>query len=288
MLAALRKGAPNAVFFVNDSSVGTPHSPWKAEKGLDFETFRKLPELGYQEGQIHLNGPGCEFNNLDGFCFANFNIRPAPYQNRDHGTNHWRTGSYPDGLCCNSSYRSHPYQLEQPAKALAENAEHAAFYRSLRKAGKTLFVYSCDGPSRTLDPLGYYRFISYVAFRNGAKGVGFWAFGHAPGTDCDSWHAYSQTGLEFSPYFVSSDGAAATKQGEGIREGVEDYEYLSMLADRIRADAAAGRDVSSARKLVRDGVERVLAVCREKVWSAANDRTAMDALRLQVLRELEK
>ena len=121
MLAALRKGAPNAVFFVNDSSVGTPHSPWKAEKGLDFETFRKLPELGYQEGQIHLNGPGCEYNNLDGFCFANFNIRPAPYQNRDHGTNHWRTGSYPDGLCCNSSYRSHPYQLEQPAKALAEN-----------------------------------------------------------------------------------------------------------------------------------------------------------------------
>ncbi len=174
------------------------------------------------------------------------------------------------------------------ARALAENAEHAAFYRSLRKAGKTLFVYSCDGPSRTLDPLGYYRFISYVAFRNGAKGVGFWAFGHAPGADCDSWHAYSQTGLEFSPYFVSSDGAAATKQSEGIREGVEDYECLSLLADRIRADAAAGRDVSAARTLIRDGVEHVLSVCRDKDWSAANDRTAMDDLRLQVLRALEK
>lgn len=174
------------------------------------------------------------------------------------------------------------------ARSLAEEAEKASFYRDLRRKGKTLFVYSCDGPSRTLDPLGYYRFISYVAFRNGAKGVGFWAFGHAPGEGSDSWHAYSQTGLEFSPYFVSPDGAAATKQGEGIREGVEDYEYLSMLADRIRADAAAGRDVSSARKLIREGVEHVLAVCREKGWSAANDRTAMDAFRLQVLHELEK
>lgn len=175
-----------------------------------------------------------------------------------------------------------------PAKTLAGNAEHAAFYRGLRKAGKTLFTYSCDGPSRTLDPIAYYRGISYVAFRNGAKGIGFWAFGHAPGADCDSWHAYSQTALEFSPYFVSVDGAAPTKQSEGIREGVEDYEYLSLLADRIRADRTAGRDVLALKALVKDGVGHVLSGCRDKNWSAANDHAAMDNLRLRVLCALEK
>lgn len=174
------------------------------------------------------------------------------------------------------------------ARALLENAETAAFFRKLRQTGKTLFVYSCDGPSRTLDPLAYYRLISYVAFRNGASGIGFWAFGHAPGMGCDSWHAYSQTGVEYSPYFIGADGAAMTKQSEGIREGVEDHEYLSLLADRIRADQAAGRDVSSCRTLIRDGVEHVLAVCRERNWAATNDRTAMDELRVRVLHELEK
>ena len=173
------------------------------------------------------------------------------------------------------------------AKTLAENGERTTFYRNLRKAGKTLFTYSCEGPSRTLDPIAYYRGISYVAFRNGAKGIGFWAFGHAPGTGCDSWHAYSQTGLEFSPYFVSAGGTTPTKQSEGIREGVEDYEYLSLLADRIHADQTAGRDVSVLKALVKDGVEGVLKGCRDKSWLAENDRDAMDALRLNVLRALE-
>lgn len=176
-----------------------------------------------------------------------------------------------------------------PAQTLAENGERCAHYRGLRNSGKTLFTYSCDGPSRTLDPIAYYRGISYVAFRNGAKGIGFWAFGHSPGRACDSWHAYSQTGLEFSPYFVSDGGAVPTKQSEGIREGVEDYEYLSMLADRIRAEKAAGRDIAALKALVKDGVENVLATaCKAKVWSAANDRTAMDAFRLRLLKALER
>lgn len=172
------------------------------------------------------------------------------------------------------------------AKALLGSDGRAEFYRGLRNAGKTLFTYSCSGPSRTLDPIAYYRRISYVAFRNGAKGIGFWAFGHSPGRNCDSWHAYSQTGIEFSPYFVSAEGTTPTKQTEGIREGVEDYEYLSLLADRIRADKAAGLDVSALKVLVKDGVEGALAGCRDESWLVDNDRDAMDGLRLRILREL--
>ncbi len=173
-----------------------------------------------------------------------------------------------------------------PAGTLLGNDGRAKFYRNLRKAGKTLFTYSCSGPSRTLDPIAYYRRISYVAFRNGAKGIGFWAFGHSPGVKCDSWHAYSQTGIAFSPYFVSAEGTTPTKQTEGIREGVEDYEYLSLLTDRIRAAHAAGRDVSTLKTLIKDGVERAIAGCRDESWLADNDRDAMDELRLRILREL--
>ena len=120
MLAALRKGAPNAVFFVNDRPSGK-NSPWTAAKGLDAAAFRRHPELGMREGLVHVNDRGCEINGLDGLCYGGFNVRPAPYGNPDRGTNHWRVCSYPQGLCCSKSYRAHPYQLERPALALAEN-----------------------------------------------------------------------------------------------------------------------------------------------------------------------
>lgn len=174
------------------------------------------------------------------------------------------------------------------AVEISKAGEFRDFYANLRKTGKTLFTYSCEGPSRTMDPVAYYRGIAYVAFRNGAKGIGFWAFGHSPGKGCDSWHAYSQTGIEFSPYFVSHEGVVATKQSEGIREGVEDYAYLSLLADKIHDGLVTGQNVSAMKTLIRDGVNGVLEGCRAKSWMVSKDRTAMDDLRVRVLRALEE
>ena len=106
-----------------------------------------------------------------------------------------------------------------------------AFWKDLASQGKEIWLYSAHGPSRTFDPVSYYRMQAWVAFAIGSKETSshFWHFTYSG----DSWHAYRQKGTEYSPYFLSEDGVMPSKQSEAIREGVEDYEYLVMLAAKI-------------------------------------------------------
>ena len=118
MLAALRKYAPQAELFVSVAK------SWRPDAGLDPELFRGRRDLGYLPEQSGTGIPGenVEVNNLDGRTFENFDVRPERFRPIDHGTNEFGCGSYPQGLCCNSGYKAHPYQLERPARALANNA----------------------------------------------------------------------------------------------------------------------------------------------------------------------
>ena len=64
----------------------------------------------------------------------------------------------------------------------------------------------------------------------------------------DSWRAYSQPGTEYCPYFVSPTCVMDAKQSEAIREGVEDYEYLSMLAEKAAAPLVCGESSQNGGK----------------------------------------
>jgi len=115
------------------------------------------------------------------------------------------------------------------------SAEKAAEFRA---KGQSVYLYSCIGPSRTFDPLSYYRLAAWRVFALGGKGMFYWAFGCGAGIG-DSWRAYAQTGTEYSPYFVSADAAMPAKQSEAIRESIADFEYLSLFAERCGAEKAA-------------------------------------------------
>lgn len=138
-----------------------------------------------------------------------------------------------------------------------------------------------------------------------AKGSFYWAFGCGGGAG-DSWHAYAQPGVEYSPYYVSKTDVMHSKQSEGIREGVQDHEYLSMLKDRVAELKKAGRnskDIAEAEKLLDEGPRKVIAhylkfPANERRyfygknvlirWKTEHDRTLMDKIRIQALRLLEK
>ena len=187
-------------------------------------------------------------------------------------------------------------QVLKAASVGPESAENRAFFAPLADAGKEMWLYSCSGPSRTFDPITYYRQVFWLAYQWKAVGFCYWAFGCGGGQG-DSWHAYRQPGVEYSPYFVSPTDVMAAKQSEGIKEGVQDYEYLKMLGDAVRAAKAQGRDVSSEERLLetapakalnqtgRDG--RVKYVRADDVsWNADKDRRSVEEARLEVLHAL--
>ncbi|MFZ2653671.1 MAG: hypothetical protein WAX69_02030 [Victivallales bacterium] len=120
MLKALRKYAPQARLF-SDGELNR-------EFGLDPRLLSSRRDLGWGAAVGKFGGDGVEWNYPDPVEFANFDIR-QPESLRGTIKNLVPDGRrYPVGMNCNQSYRSHPYQLEGPAMALAEGKLEACIY----------------------------------------------------------------------------------------------------------------------------------------------------------------
>jgi hypothetical protein len=174
---------------------------------------------------------------------------------------------------------------------LAQGEPFRAFYRKQQAAGKTLWLYSCSGPAKLLDPITYHRAQAWQAFQIGAEGSFYWAFGCGGGIG-DSWHAYAQAHAEYSPYFVGPDSVMEGKHSEAVREGVQDYEYLSMLRAALGKVKASGGDAAWQRRaaaLLKDGVAEAIkdVAASNLTWQVEKDRSAMDAVRVRALDLLE-
>ena len=174
------------------------------------------------------------------------------------------------------------------------------FFLNYKAKGTTLWLYSCSGPARILDPIAYHRGQMWNCFEMGAKGAFYWALGCGGGIG-DSWHAFKQPGTEYSPYFVSQTDTMDAKQSEGVREGVQDYELLCMLQDKVEAARNSplkkSKCFQAAEKLLTEGVTEVVQSIAPKeifeenygrawYWSQPKDRSVMDRVRIQALKLL--
>ena len=164
------------------------------------------------------------------------------------------------------------------------------FYLKQRDAGRELWLYSCNGPAKLLDPIAYHRAQKWRAFEIGAKGSFYWALGCGGGQG-DSWNAYIQPSTEFSPYFVSQTTVMEGKHSEAIREGVQDYEYLVMLQDRIaqlKKTGKGGAALAKAERLLAEAPGRALAnvLPYSLEWKTPMDRSLMDQVRIEILHML--
>jgi hypothetical protein len=173
---------------------------------------------------------------------------------------------------------------------IAQGGAFREFYEAQRKGGRRLWLYSCSGPAKLLDPLNYHRGQMWWAMRIGATGTFYWALGCGGGIG-DSWNAYAQTGVEYAPFFVSPASVTRGKHMEAIREGIQDYEYYVMLRARVRALAARGvpeAKLARARKMLAELPVQVTDAIDSGslTWSAPKDRGLMDRTRLELLREL--
>jgi len=173
---------------------------------------------------------------------------------------------------------------------IGQGKQFADFYVKQRDAGRILWFYSCSGPGKLLDPYSYHRMQHWFCWKYQARGSGFWAFGDSNGAS--SWNEYLSTLGAYTPLFLDKESVTGGKHMEAIREGMEDYEYLCMLRDRIAELEDKGlksKAVDSAKELVGTAADRVTS-CMLKPdmihWGQAKDRSIADAVRLDVLEML--
>ena len=107
-------------------------------------------------------------------------------------------------------------------------------YEALRRKGKALWLYQCDGPARLFDPQLYHRYQAWHTYSIGGTGQGLWSFGDT-GKAQSSWNEYTATYNSCTPAFLDKDTAHNSVHWEAVREGVQDYEEMAMLQDAIDA-----------------------------------------------------
>jgi len=175
---------------------------------------------------------------------------------------------------------------------IAGGKRFGEFYAKQRQGGRELWLYSCSGPGKLLDPYAYHRMQHWFCWKFGATGSGFWAFGDS--NRASSWNEYLSVRGAYTPLFLDERTVTRGKHMEAIREGVQDYEYLRMLRDRIAAAAKADPSdprLAGARRLLAAAADRVTA-CMTDVgqinWPRDKDRSIADRVRVEVLEMLSK
>lgn len=169
------------------------------------------------------------------------------------------------------------------------NARYRQYFAERRPAGTELAFYSCSGPVRLLDPYTYHRLQAWSCWRYGARAGYFWAFGDSGGAS--SWNEYAAQRNAYVPFFLDGASATAGKHMEAIREGVEDYEYLVMLRERIAEAEQRGveaRTLDRARQLLAGAADRVCGAQDTDAlrWLEPKDRTLADRVRIEILETL--
>lgn len=167
---------------------------------------------------------------------------------------------------------------------------HQALYLKQKGQGRELGFYSADGPARSFDPFSYYLVQHWHCFQIGGRWSGFWAFGDTGKVSV--WNEYVARGHgPYCPVYLDDTSVTSAKYMEAIREGVQDYEYLVMLRDRIAELEKAGHSTAAltrAMALLDGACDRVLKGegGANYLWDEEKDRGIADIVRTEILEAL--
>ena len=169
----------------------------------------------------------------------------------------------------------------------------ASFLEKGREKGQKTWFYLCSGPGKNMDPYLYFRMLCWQAFAHDATGVSYWCFGR----ETNSWNVYTAPEMPFSPAFFDPDTVTDGIHLQAIREGIQDYEYLAMLAEKANQSPDSAFK-SKAQALLRDAIKTIRQEYETAdnsrgnytaayEWNNKCDRSTADRLRQKVLDLLE-
>jgi hypothetical protein len=145
----------------------------------------------------------------------------------------------------------------------------------LQRAGKQMW-FTCDGQMATDTPfLATERLLPYYCFKYGVRGFEFWGLAWWTYNPWQvGWHQFIRQSDEGKKYYwvrypdgdgflaypgkpAGMDGPASTIRLEQIRQGLEDYDAMALLAELAAKAKQAGHPAAAA--------ERALAMARDLV-----------------------
>jgi outer membrane protein assembly factor BamB len=132
---------------------------------------------------------------------------------------------------------------------------HEEKLERIKSYGEPMWTYSCDGNSKHLSPIAYYRATAWLAWHHGITATGFWNYCSATN---DPW--YRPAVREDYLFTYQGDGVVHSKRWNAIRDAIEDYSIFVMLRDAAdKAEAAKTKPaaVAKARTLLNDGIYSV-------------------------------
>ena len=172
------------------------------------------------------------------------------------------------------------------------------FYDQFRAKGKIMGFYVCAQNPSEAESTRYYRLQQWACWQINGGGpeswTGFWAYSDTRGNP--PWNQLAGgTDRNRSMVYIDSKSVTDGKHWLAIFEGVNDYEYLLTLKNRIAEVRKAGRNdeaVAAAEKLLAELPNEVIAAVRagnEPIHSGPigtiklGDIDACDTARIRVL-----
>jgi hypothetical protein len=214
--------------------------------------------------------------------FYGFDERPAEYDDLIKGICKFVKERYPEV----STFTTAGYMYHKRKDTPPDYQDHMDWYcpltsvydpalsDKLRALGKQVWWYVCCGPQyphanfASMDyPSIEGRLLSWMTFGYQADGLLFWHMNLWNGNKLFDW---SDPYVDWKPaciWGMTGDGCLTypTPEGpvssirlENVRDGIEDYDYLALLADAKGRDAAIahfGRLVKSMKEYTRDPAE---------------------------------
>ena len=136
-------------------------------------------------------------------------------------------------------------------------ARMSEFYEKMRQGDRELWFYS----SPTQVAAAYHRDHVWELWKAQGTGIGFWSYASASGIG-NTWNQIGARGPIYSPVFIDSRSVTDGKHWLAIIEGIQDYEYMRILRDRVKqmeADGKTNAALTQAKGLLKTLPNRVLA-----------------------------
>jgi len=134
---------------------------------------------------------------------------------------------------------------------------HLDFFR---KTGKPVWSYENFGRGSSSSAYSVYRLRPWSAFRMGIQGYGFWAYNVWKG---DPWTTEGKTSTQliteaFSVVYSGVEPVPSIRW-EGLREGMNDIKYISLLKEKIEYAKSRGmiEIAGEAEKLLENALKDV-------------------------------
>ncbi|MCC7496293.1 MAG: PQQ-binding-like beta-propeller repeat protein [Bryobacterales bacterium] len=142
-------------------------------------------------------------------------------------------------------------------------------------ASAQYWQYEAPADQRHLDPLGFYRMKPWVSYQMGMTGGGYWVYQSTP-----FWFLDPNLGTEYGSVYPTASGPVTTKRWEASRDGIEDYELLTMLHNRAANSPEAQKLLEDAVAFVTAGQQNVSDISRQlrsytpdfKTWMEYRER----------------